>query len=656
MRIGGLARNRDCGPAGRRAPGRAGRVHPEGGRPGGPGGAPGRAAAGRVRAEVAALPLFVLAACAFRAKSFVTGVGADEFSLLLMAERVRDGLFPYEGYWDVRPPLAYLFGLPSTFTPDSVRSVAALRLLALLAHAAAAWTFFCLFCRTLGIRAAAVGALVLLASASTTSLHFVVVPNHFTMALSLLAFAGVVEGLRRGSRALWFASALAAGLLPWVMVHTAPVALSLAVLAGLGGRGRGRGRRWGGWLALAALPSLAVVGSYFLWGPFEVFVRTVFLAPFGVMGGTPASGYRFFSPEEMLRVLRSAPWAPLHVLVLVAGAALLPGAIRRAPPGTALRASAFLALPLAAAFLAAAAAKPPAPPEYWIDAAPVAALLAAAATAGVLGWPGWAAPGLSRHVRPPVLRACLTLCLGAALILPIDPWKKAPKPPLPGREYCDAVARWAGRVGPRETLLDLNGLCGFQVLDSGATLHPPFAFVHQWFRQLRHAWIGKALAGDGSEAASAARLVRALAPGSGVGVILSDRRLAREVRGRGREESFFREWRRVWFRRVEGRDDEDRLSSLGILVRRNAFLRAGRPWPPAPSRRPAGGSGAASDRDAGSGRGAAAGNGGAPSDDLSGSAPDRHAAADGPAARAEGPVESGYPRGMAALRPSASPS
>ena len=609
MRIGGLAREGESAP--RRA-----------------------AAPGRVRAEVAALPLCLLAACAFRAQSFTTGVGADEFSLLLMAEGVRGGAFPYETWWDVRPPLASVFGLPSTFAPDTGRSVGMLRLLALLAHAAAAWTFFCLFCRTLGTGAAAVGALVLLASANRTALHVVVVPNHFTMALSLLAFGGLVEGLRRGSRTLCFASALPAGLLPWVMVHSAPLTLSLAVLAGLGGPARGRRRRWGGWLALAALPSFAVAGSYFLWGPFEVFVRTVFLAPFGVMGGALESGYRFFSPEEMQRLLRSAPWTPLFVLVLAAGAAWLPGAIRRAPPGTALRASAFLVLPLAAGFAAVAAAKPPAPPEYGIDVAPVAALLAAVALAGVLGWPGWAAPGVSRHVRPKVLRACLVLGLGAALILPIDPWGEAPKPPLPGREYCGAAARWAGRVGPGETLLDLNGLCGFRVLDSGAALHPPFAFVHQWFRQLRHAWVGEALAGDGSEEASAARLARALAPGSGAGVILSDRRLAREVRERGWEESFLREWRRVWFRRVEGRDDEDRHATLGILVRRDAFLRAGRPWPPAPSPWPAGGSRAA-----------------AP---APGSAGGSGAASDHDAAAAEGPGEGRRPRDRAPRPPGAS--
>ena len=154
------------------------------------------------------------------------------------------------------------------------------------------------------------------------------------MALSVVAFAGVVEGLRRGARPLYLASALPAGLLPWMMVHAAPVALSLAVLAGWGLRaGRRPGRWWWEWLAVAALPSLAVAGAYFWWGPFDVFVRTVFLAPFGVMGGGLESGYRFFSGEELRHLLVTAPWTPLYVLVLAAGAAWLPGAVREAPPG-----------------------------------------------------------------------------------------------------------------------------------------------------------------------------------------------------------------------------------------------------------------------------------------------------------------------------------
>ena len=628
-----------------------------------PGGAtPGRRAPGRVRAEVAALPLLVLAAGAFRAPSFFTGVGADEFSLIFMAEAIRDGAFPYETWWDVRPPLAYLWGLPSTFAPDTVKSVALLRLLSLLAHVTAAWTFFCLFCRTLGLRAASVGTLVVLASANMTSLHFVVVPNHFSMALSVVAFAGVVEGLRRGARPLYLASALPAGLLPWMMVHAAPVALSLAVLAGWGLRAGCRpGRWWWEWLAVAAFPSLAVAGAYFWWGPFDVLVRTVFLAPFGVMGGGLESGYRFFSGEELRRLLVTAPWTPLYVVVLAAGAAWLPGAVREAPPASGLRASPFLVLPLAAAFAAIAIAKPPAPPEYWIDAAPVAGLLAATALARSLAWSGWTRPSVARHVRPSILRACLTLCLGAALILPIDPWKKAPKPPLPGEEYCGAVARWAGRIGPREALLDLNGLCGFRVLDSGVRLHPPFTFVHQWFRQLRSAWVGEALTGDGSEEAAATLLARALAPGSEVAVILSDRRLAQEVRKRGWEESFFREWRRVWFRRTEGYDAGDRLSSLGILVRRGAFLRAGRPWPPAPSD-------TADDPPVETGDPPAeaddppskAGNPPAEVDNRPAQAGDRPAEAGdrtsgGSGAPAEGPGESGYSQGMEPLRRGAAP-
>ena len=93
----------------------------------------------RVRPEIAAIPLIVLATFAFRAKSLTVGVGGDEFSLLAMAGAILEGKFPYAEFWDVRPPLAYLWGLPSAYMQDTVAAIKTLRLLALLAQGGAAW-------------------------------------------------------------------------------------------------------------------------------------------------------------------------------------------------------------------------------------------------------------------------------------------------------------------------------------------------------------------------------------------------------------------------------------------------------------------------------------------------------------------------------------
>ena len=109
----------------------------------------------RVRPAVAAFTGAVFTAVLFR--SFAVGVGPDEFSLLSMAVAVRNGEFPYAAHWDVRLPLAYLWALPSAYTEEAGTAVALLRLLAWAAQAGAAWIFFCLFQRSLGIAAAAIG-------------------------------------------------------------------------------------------------------------------------------------------------------------------------------------------------------------------------------------------------------------------------------------------------------------------------------------------------------------------------------------------------------------------------------------------------------------------------------------------------------------------
>ena len=109
----------------------------------------------RVRPTVAAFTGAVCAALLLR--SFAVGVGPDEFSLLTMAAAIRNGDLPYAAYWDVRPPLAYLWALPSAYAEDAVTAVGLLRLLAWAALAGAAWIFFCLFQRSLGVAPAALG-------------------------------------------------------------------------------------------------------------------------------------------------------------------------------------------------------------------------------------------------------------------------------------------------------------------------------------------------------------------------------------------------------------------------------------------------------------------------------------------------------------------
>ena len=528
----------------------------------------------RVRPEIAALPLLVVATYVLRAKSFSAGVGGDEFSLIVMAGAILDGEFPYARYWDVRAPLAYLWGLPSAYLQDAVAAILALRLVTVFCHALAAWLFFCLFRRSLGSLAAALGTATLLASANMTDLHVVAVPNHFAMAMSVAAFACAVEGLRRGLRTMYLASALLAGLLPWMMVHTVLATLAIGVLAVSGARLK---RCWiGPWLVVAGLPSVTVVGAYFLWGPFDTFVRTVFLAPFNFVTESFEAGASFFPAREGWRATVSPAVVP-YLLLLAAGLAWLPKAIRAASAGSALRLSPYLVLPPMVSFALMAYVKGSAP-EYWIDAAPAAALLAAVAASRIFTWQAWTTPYVSRHVRLPILRACLAIYLGLGLALLIDPWKEASEPPLPSA-YCENAAWWIKRLGPKQTVLDTSALCGYWMLQSGASLHPPFTFTDQWFRHLRMHWVGEALDGDGSETAAVARLRAALGRGSTAGLILGDNRIFDEFRERGWNTTFFREWKLVWYRRIEGYGPEDRFSTLAIFVRRDAFPDAGLQWP-----------------------------------------------------------------------------
>ncbi len=529
----------------------------------------------RVRPEIAAVPLVVLATFALRAKSLAVGVGGDEFSLLAMADVIRQGGFPYANFWDVRPPLVYLWGLPSAYMEDAGAAIKTLRLLALFAQGVAAWLFFCLFRRPLGSLAVAIGTVALLASVNIAELHHLAVPNHFAMAMTLGAFASAVEGIRRGNRTMYMVSALLAGLLPWMMVHAALAALAIAALAILGTWSNRRRWTWP-WIAIAALPTIAVVGAYAIWGPFDTLVRTVLIAPIDFMTEGFARETSFF-PDRETTDASVSPEMLHYVLLLVAGAVLLPGMVRRAPAGSPLRLGLYLVLPPILPVVLLGYIKSAAP-EYWIDVAPAAALLVAVAASGILSLRVWAAFDGFRYLRPSVLRGCLAIYLGLVLVLLTGPGKEKSDPPLPSA-YCEAAALWIERLEPGRTVLDTSALCSYWMLESKALLHPPFTFVDNWFRQLHMRWIGEALAGNGSESMALDRLAAAIGPASTAGIILADGRIYDEIRKRHWQAPFFQEWKLVWFRNIAGYGPEDRFSTLALFVRRDAFPEAGSQWP-----------------------------------------------------------------------------
>ena len=515
----------------------------------------------KVRIEIVALPIAIVATYFFRADSFATSMGPDELSLLVMAKSIIDGAFPYEVYWDVRAPLAYFLALPSSLFDDAFAALATLRLLTVFVQAGATWTFFCLFRRTLGIPGAAIGSLVLLVSINMTDLHHLAMPNHFVMGMSLVAFACLVAGFR-GCRPCLFASAVLVGALPWVMVQTALMASGLAALALFGSSSLRRSERLV-WLSLAALPSVVTVGAFFLWGPFDTFFRTFFLAPFGVIdAGIEKEWWSYW--ESASQLPSSAPWVFVYLLVLLLGAVWFPGTVKRAPAGSALRYAAFLVVPVTLEYLTIALIRPPAR-EYFIEAAPAIALFAAIVAARLCHWRLWEMPWVCRQVRPVALRAIAVTCLGVVLALPFDPWelRGGQRPPLP-KAYCDTAVYWTKRLDSRQTVLDLSGICGLWILNTRRPLHPPFTYAGNWFRP-GVPWVGNAFSGDGSESAAVARLRGALSRESSAGVIVASRSLFTEITEHGWEGFFYDEWRLVWYARVAGHDPP--FDILAVLVR-----------------------------------------------------------------------------------------
>ena len=510
------------------------------------------------RVEFVAFPIAIFAAFLFRAESFNTSMGPDELSLLVMAKSIIDGAFPYEVYWDVRAPLAYFIALPSALLDDAFAALATLRLLTVFVQAGAIWTFFCLFRRALGAPAALIGALVLLVSTNMADLHHLAMPNHFVMGMSLAAFACLVAGIR-GSRLGLFFSALLAGVLPWVMVQSGLVTLGLAALVMFANPSLRRAERLT-WFLTAVLPSVVVIGAFFFWGPFDTFVRTVFLAPFGVIEAAIENDLWWVTTWKLPG---SVPWA--SGLVVIIGAVWFPWAVRHAPTGSVLRYAGFLIVPAMLGFFAIALIRSLTSPEYFIEAAPAAALFGAIVASRLWHWRLWEMPWMSRHVRPARLRVIAVACLGVVMALPSDPWAKktgAQTPLPPG--YCHSAVQWAERLGPGQTVLDLSGICGLKIFDTGKPFHPPFTYAGNWFRP-NTPWIGNAVSGDSSEATAIGRLRKALAGGSDTGVVVANGLLLREVETRGWESFFYDEWRLVWYRYAPGHDAG--FDRLAVFVR-----------------------------------------------------------------------------------------
>ena len=214
-------------------------------------------------------------------------------------------------------------------------------------------------------------------------------------------------------------------------------------------------------------------------------------------------------------------------------------------------------------YLAVAFIRPPAR-EYFIEAAPAVALFAAIVTSKLCRWQVWEELWVSRYIRPATLRAIAVACLGVVLALPFDPWEKDGRNIRLPTGYCDSAVHSIERLGPHQTVLDLSGICGLWILNTGKPLHPPFTYAGNWLRP-RVPWVGMAFAGDGSEGAAVMRLRGALAHGSAAGVIVASGPLFHGVTENGWEGIFYDEWRFVWYRHIEGQDAP--FDILAVLVR-----------------------------------------------------------------------------------------
>ena len=181
--------------------------------------------------------------------------------------------------------------------------------------------------------------------------------------------------------------------------------------------------------------------------------------------------------------------------------------------------------------------------DYFVEAAPAAALFAAIVASKLWRWRLWDRLRASPRISPTTLRLIAVACLGVTMALPFVPWQKkgVAQSPLP-TAYCDSAAHWIDLLGPGQTVLDLSGICGLRIFDTGKPLHPPFTYAGNWFRP-KTPWVGNAVSGDSSEATAIGRLRKALARGSDAGVVVANGSLLREVEERGWESFFYDEWR-----------------------------------------------------------------------------------------------------------------
>ena len=115
--------------------------------------------------------------------------------------------------------------------------------------------------------------------------------------------------------------------------------------------------------------------------------------------------------------------------------------------------------------------------------------------------------------------------------------------------YCNSAVQWAERLGSRQTVLDVSGICGLRILDRG--------------RLCTHR-LHTLATGSGQGRPGLAMLspvtARKLAPSRGLGswfdagVIVANGLLLGEVEQRGWESFFYDEWRVVWYRYAPGHD------------------------------------------------------------------------------------------------------
>ena len=455
--------------------------------------------------------------------------------------------------------MAYLLAVPFAAF-DGFAAVSGLRLLTEIAQIGGAWAFYFVLRRPFGAVPTCFGAFALLSASTLTALHMLPLPNHVSLALSLAALACLVPPASVTRRRC---GALCVGALPWVMAHAALTALFLLVLAlWLVRRER---REIAMLLGLALVPSICIIGLYAAHGALPALVNTILRPPLDLLfesgpmvaaadSATVAHwphwrGWgRFWAALIPLRLPASvSAWLAndpallalaLQCVFILAGAALLPRALRGGPPAALWRPVVFLCLPLAAGAALMVYVKPPFPPEYALDFAPFIGLCAALRPHRV--WHGAA-----------YASAVALLCI------PIDPWH-VPNPPSIWTRYCTtAVDAQLRTLPPGATVLDLAGACSGILSARKAPLHPPFTFTPQWLTHHQRPWVGRALDGDGSPDAATERLRRALSPKSTVVVVFADERLHAWLRDRGLHPWFRNAWRLEWQEAKQQADVQD---------------------------------------------------------------------------------------------------